>query len=173
MKRRAINLATALSLMLLAALLLAWAYGRWRGAAVALRVGGGPERAPFVVVGGGGVFFLTREANRPADGSWTADVRRYRRVTIRRGGQTAGQTLVESTDTGFIPRRGRFGFRWFDGAGNGLRFRTPAGDVAACSINYRGVAAPAWAAAALTAAAPAAWIVGQLRRRRSAPRPTS
>jgi hypothetical protein len=155
------NVYAAVSLPCCALSLALWV-GSHVGLARAVRLSATPAKASFLVLGSGGVYFVTQEASQATDGSWTAQVGDLGDVTVR-----FGNTSVASGR--FYP--GNFGV----GLGRPVVFRfvlrAGAGPDAACALTFRPIGLPFWLITVLTAVAPAAWLVGHHRRRRREARP--
>ena len=155
-----------------------WVVTRVAGA-IPVPLSSRPGAAKFLVIGDGGMFLLTQEANQPADGSWTADMRDYGSVHLRSitapggwSGDGAGSTSTAAyvSTGGFLPPRNLLGFSNFRVPGPKLMFGLNAGGTAVCMVTYSGAGVPLWFVVALTAAVPAAAATRHVRRRRLAER---
>jgi hypothetical protein len=152
MKRRLLNLLTALSLLLCVAVALLWVRGHWvadcvrytRLTAPAPAVGGRLDE--WNVLSGKGVVALVRESRR-----WSPRPPTAKQIKPPEAGLTRFTISPAAFD---VARDGvwqRIGFNYYDSS-------SP-------SRTVRGVRVPHWLLAALTAAAPALWAVRRRRRR--------
>ena len=168
MPRRLFTLCSTLSLLTCVATLVLW--GASLNQSIPVRVRSGPGRADFVVFAGGGAYVVRQEVAgaAAAGGAWAADVGEYGGLRVRAAG--GGQALAEITFGGPGPPGGgsrpAWGVTSFRVAGPRATFHTPAGAPATVGLVMRGAGAPCWLLALGTAALPAAWLRGYLRRRR-------
>jgi hypothetical protein len=158
-------LSSALACACLAAL---WAASYW-GGIIAAPLSAAPGAARFLVIGGGRMFLVTQRAHGASDGSWVADVGRYGALDVRSG----GVSVAEVTSSGSVPPGGPLGFSTFSTPGPAVRFQTPAGSVATCSVVTSGFGAPLWVLLVVTGVLPAASAAREVRRRRTTARARS
>ena len=157
MARRLFDLAAIVSLLLFLVTFAGLLPGRRE-----VRVWRAPGKAWFLIAEGGGIYLMRQQVSQSLDRSWTATVNGYGRIVVQVGGQTTAELITG----GYLPPRGALGFSASYGASSRMRVLLAEGIDVTCVVSYSGIGIPLWAAAVLTGAAPAAWLVARHRKRR-------